>query len=256
MRFALPLLTTLALLGLLPQCNRRTTCPPILAERLVREIQEASPDHRLNIFATPGLLLINGAKIAKITGGKLSAQGDEEIYTPLLEAIYNEFKQRGEDPYREIFIHAHEKLPRSLLRRIQTTALSTHLAPVILLPIDFAVTRCTYQKRRTVATKRLTIPNNILIRQERDQILVDGEVVVSLSEGRLPPQSLGKGGIVIAPLLKSLKSRLKALQQRTPHPITPVLHITYDANLKITSYILITAGKVGIFKLKTVRVLP
>ncbi|MBU1537347.1 hypothetical protein KKF84_18675 [Myxococcota bacterium] len=234
-------------------CTQKVKCPVVKEGRIVRDILNDSPDYRLNIFVTPTLLIINGANVGKIKGGRLSDQSEDEVYTPLLEAIYSEFKNKGDDPYREILIHAHEKQPRALLRLLQHTALSTHLAPVILVPVDFGVTTCSYVKPGQTKARQVTsLKNNILIRQERGQILVDGQTIVTLEEGKLSKTMLGENGIVITALLKVLRTKLAKL----PKTVTPVLHITFDADLGVTRYILITAGKAGIFKVKTVRVLP
>jgi len=248
-----PLLLIPAVLLALTSCRTKVRCPVVAPERIVRDILGDSPEYRLNIFVTPDLLLIRGARVGKIVKGRLTDYKGDEVYSPLLEAIYTEFKNKGDDPYREIIIHAHEKQSRTLLKLIQHTALSTHLAPVILMPVDFSTTTCAYVKpgkgRVAVTT---SIKDNILIRQEKGRILVDGVVVVTLEEGKLSKASLGKHGIVVTALLESLRARLA----RMPKAVTPVLHITYDADLDVTRYILITAGKAGIYKLKTVRVLP
>ncbi|MBU1240075.1 hypothetical protein KJ865_10240, partial [Myxococcota bacterium] len=86
-------------------CTQKVKCPVVKEGRIVRDILNDSPDYRLNIFVTPTLLIINGANVGKIKGGRLSDQSEDEVYTPLLEAIYSEFKNKGDDPYREILIH-------------------------------------------------------------------------------------------------------------------------------------------------------
>ncbi|MBU1240208.1 hypothetical protein KJ865_10915, partial [Myxococcota bacterium] len=114
-------------------------------------------------------------------------------------------------------------------------------------------TTCSYVKPGQTKARQVTsLKNNILIRQERGQILVDGQTIVTLEEGKLSKTMLGENGIVITALLKVLRTKLAKL----PKTVTPVLHITFDADLGVTRYILITAGKAGIFKVKTVRVLP
>jgi hypothetical protein len=247
-------ITTIIFSLLLACCTPVKKCPTVKSQRIVKDLLKNSPEYQLNLVITPNLLLINGAKIAKIKNGRFTDQNEDETYAPLMEAIYNEFKVKGDDPYREIIIYASDKADNKLIMLVQKTALHTHMAPTILIPVDFNTTTCNYNKpkKTTVAGKILKIPSNILIRQEKNKIFVDGKVVVIFENGKIPANLLNKEQIVIVPLLKCLKNGLAKLNKN----VTPVLHITFDANLKMTKYILITAGKAGIYKLKTIRVLP
>jgi hypothetical protein len=233
-------------------CARPNACPRIPNQQLVREILADSPDSRLDIFVTDSLLLVNGAPVGKIRDGRFTDASDRAVYPPLLESIYQEFSRRGSDPYTEILIHVHEKHPRTLIDLVYRTAARTQLAPVILLPVNFIRTKCDARPNAASAT---SIPTNheggLLVRQEKDRILVNGATVLTLEDGRIPASDLDADGILCLPLHKVLAEALA----RVPGDTVPVLHLTLEADPEITKYILVTAGKAGISRFKTVRVI-
>ena len=232
-------------------CHSRPACPRVPTRDLVREIQAGSPENRLDIFVTDTLLLVNGAPVGKIEDGRFTDASDRAVYPPLLESIYQEFSRRGSDPYTEILVHIHEKHPRALVNLVYQTAASTHLAPVILMPVNFVRTTCDKRPDRPDTAAAPAPDDGLLVRQEKDRILVNGEVVLTLVEGKMPESSLDSDGIICPPLLLALSSRLN----RLPKDQVPVLHLTLEADPEITKYILVTAGKAGITRFKTVRVI-
>ncbi|MGM0597735.1 MAG: hypothetical protein ACQES9_11935 [Myxococcota bacterium] len=228
-------------------------CKTIKPDKLVREIHAEKPENRLNIYVLPNFILINTIPVGKIKEGKLTDHSDSLVYQPLLEAIYDQFKIRGDDPYFYIYIYVHEKLPKSLIQLIQKTAVKTNLAPVILIPYDFTKNSCDPKQQKEQKTPQIKKhQDTILIRQEKSRILVGGKEVIKLENNRIPDKYLDKNGMVIIPLLKKISARMKKINKNK----TPVLHITFDAKTDVTKYILITAGKAGIYKFKTIRVLP
>ncbi len=245
------LLFFLLALPTLAGCHQRPACPRVPTRELVREIQAKSPDNRLDIFVTDTLLLVNGAPVGKIEDGRFTDASDRAVYPPLLESIYQEFSRRGSDPYTEILVHIHEKHPRALVNLVYQTAASTHLAPVILLPVNFVRTTCDKRPDQPTTAVSPAPVDGLLVRQEKDRILVNGEIILTLAEGRMPEGSLDSDGIICPPLLQALSSRLS----RLPQDRVPVLHLTLEADPEITKYILVTAGKAGITRFKTVRVI-
>ena len=247
-RTTLPFLLWFAAFG----CTRHDACPRIPTQQMVREILADSPDNRLDIFVTDTVLLVNGAPVGKIRDGRFTDASDRAVYPPLLESIYQEFSRRGSDPYTEILIHMHEKHPRALIELVHQTAARTQLAPVILLPMNFIRTKCDH---RTVASPTspatTAIEGGLLVRQEKDRILVDGQVILTFADGKMPPAALDADGIICPALLKALADRLA----RLPADAVPVLHLTLEADPEITKYILVTAGLAGISRFKTVRVI-
>jgi hypothetical protein len=236
-------------------CTRRDPCPRVPARQLVREIQAQSPDNRLDIFVTDTVLLVNGAPVGKIEQGRFTDASDRAVYPPLLDSIYQEFSRRGSDPYTEILVYIHEKHPRALVNLVYQTAASTHLAPVILMPVNFVRTTCERgeESKKTGPALPTTPTDGLLVRQEKDRILVNGQVVLTLEDGRMPAGSLDSDGIICPPLLKAIVDRLAASKGRDP--VVPVLHLTLEADPEITKYILVTAGRAGVNRFKTVRVI-
>ena len=235
-------------------CTRPDACPRVPARQLVRDIQAQSPDSRLDVFVTDTVLLVNGAPVGKIEKGRFTDASDRAVYPPLLESIYQEFSRRGSDPYTEILVHIHEKHPRSLVNLVYQTAASTHLAPVILIPVNFVRTTCELREESQKPQPPVATPHGegLLVRQEKDRILVNGEVVLTLEDGRMPAGSLDSDGIICPPLLKALVERLAAPSGAS---LVPVLHLTLEADPEITKYILVTAGRAGVNRFKTVRVI-
>ncbi len=247
-RFLLPVLLLSVIFG----CTTRNACPRIPAQQLVREILADSPDSRLDVFVTDTVLLVNGAPVGKIRDGRFTDASDRAVYPPLLESIYQEFSRRGSDPYTEILIHVHEKHPKALIDLVYQTAARTQLAPVILLPVNFIRTRCDSPKSGAPSSNPpAAIDRGLLVRQEKDRILVNGQVVLKLEDGLMPASSLDPDGIICPALLKALVDRLAQL----PKDAEPVLHLTLEADPEITKYILVTAGKAGVSRFKTVRVI-
>lgn len=236
-------------------CTRRDACPRIPARQLVRDILAQSPDNRLDIFVTDSVLLVNGAPVGRIEKGRFTDASDRAVYPPLLESIYQEFSRRGSDPYTEILVHIHEKHPRELVNLVYQTAASTHLAPVVLMPVNFVRTTCEVREesQKPPTPVKTTPEEGLLVRQEKDRILVNGQVVLTLEGGRMPAGSLDSDGIICPPLLKAFAERLAASQGQDP--VVPVLHLTLEADPEITKYILVTAGRAGVNRFKTVRVI-
>ncbi|PKN46622.1 MAG: hypothetical protein CVU59_05520 [Deltaproteobacteria bacterium HGW-Deltaproteobacteria-17] len=231
-------------------CTRHDACPRIPLQQQVREILAESPDNRLDIFVTDTVLLVNGAPVGKIRGGRFTDASDRAVYPPLLESIYQEFSRRGSDPYTEMLIYIHEKHPRTLIDLVYRTAARTQLAPVILVPVNFIRTRC--DKPKQAEPKVAAGPvSGLLVRQEKDRILVNGQAVLTLENGAMPAGALDADGIICPALLKVLADHLATL----PRDAVPVLHLTLEADPEITKYILVTAGKAGISRFKTVRVI-
>ncbi|PKN26290.1 MAG: hypothetical protein CVU65_06135 [Deltaproteobacteria bacterium HGW-Deltaproteobacteria-22] len=232
-------------------CTRHDACPRIPTQQLVREILADSPDSRLDIFVTDTVLLVNGAPVGKIRGGRFTDASDRAVYPPLLESIYQEFSRRGSDPYTEMLIYIHEKQPRALIDLVYRTAARTQLAPVILVPVNFIRTRCDKSKPAGPPPVATSQGEGLLVRQEKDRILVNGQAVLTLENGSIPPGALDADGIICPALLKVLAEHLATL----PKDAIPVLHLTLEADPEITKYILVTAGKAGISRFKTVRVI-
>lgn len=231
-------------------CTRHVACPRIPTQQVVREILADSPDSRLDIFVTDTVLLVNGAPVGKIRGGRFTDASDRAVYPPLLESIYQEFSRRGSDPYTEMLIYIHEKHPRALIDLVYRTVARTQLAPVIMVPVNFIRTGCDKPKQAgpQIAASH---EDGLLVRQEKDRILVNGQAVLMLENGSIPAGALDADGIICPALLKVLTEHLATL----PKDAIPVLHLTLEADPEITKYILVTAGKAGIYRFKTVRVI-
>lgn len=232
-------------------CTKPKKCTQISEIKITSDIYKIRTDSQLVVVAGKSLISINGAKVGKIENGRFTDQTDEESYNPLMEALYDFFRRRGDEPYGSIIIYVYEKHSKSLVKLIQKTAMRTYLAPVIMIPFNFDVTDCNYvlPKNQSETKKIVRIPGALLIRQEKDRILVDGNTIITLVEGKIPVIEFDSGGLILDKLLK-------IIQEKNTGKITPILHITFDANMIVTRHILLTAGKAGIYKIRTFRVLP
>ncbi len=232
-------------------CRRQDPCPTVPSREIVRDIASTSPDSRLDIFVTESILLVNGAPVGQIRNGQFTDASVRSIYPPLLESVYQEFTRRGSNPYTEILIYMHEEHPKELVDLVHRTVLQTQLAPVILMPMNFTRTRCNYEAEKAAEVTPAKLEGTLLVRQEKDRILVDGETVLELEKGQIPQDSLDRDRIICIPLLERLEKILPSL----PRDAVPVLHLTLEADPEVTKYILVTAGKAGIMRFKTVRVI-
>ncbi|MBN2724568.1 MAG: hypothetical protein JXR95_10905 [Deltaproteobacteria bacterium] len=233
-------------------CARPTKCTLVSYSKIEKDIISASPDSYLNIILSPAYLTVNGARVGEIRNGKLKDQTDNESYNPLMEAVYDYFRRRGDEPYTRIILYLHKNHKPELVNLIFRTVSRTYLAPVVMMPYNFSVTDCKYKPPQMEMNPKTVykLPGRLLIRQEKSRILVDGHVITELTDGKIPVGDFGKEGLLINPLLEVLKKNIFKKN------IVPVLYITFDADMKVTRHILITAGKAGIYKLRTYRVLP
>ncbi len=241
----------LVFLPLLGACVHRESCPRVPARDIVQEIQAQSPDSRLDVFVTDEWLLVNGAPVGKIRKGRFTDASDRNLYPPLFDALHQEFSRRGSDPYTEIVVYVHDRLPSALVELVRSTAIRTRLAPVLLIPMSFVRRTCDQASTVSPASPVSADASGLLVRQERDRILVNGTVVVQLEDGRMPPAELDSDGILCPKLLQALTGALS----RLPEGVEPVLHLTLEADPDVTKYILVTAGKAGIVRFKTLRVI-
>lgn len=232
-------------------CSRKDACPRVPVRDIVHGIQANSPDSRLDVFVTDEWLLVNGAPVARIRKGRFTDASERDVYPPLSDALHQEFSRRGADPYSEIIVYVHDRLPSDLVRLVHNTAIGTHLAPVVMVPMSFFRRVCDKSAPPAPASPAPAEVPGLLVRQEKDRILVNGTVVIQLENGSIPATQLDADGILCPRLLQALKESLP----RLPAGSEPVLHLTLEADPEVTKYILVTAGKAGIVRFKTLRVI-
>lgn len=215
----------------------------------MNDILSQSPDSRLDVFVTDEWLFVNGAPVAKIREGRFTDASNRAVYPPLSDALYQEFSRRGSSPYTEIVVYVHDRLPSALIELVRATATETQLAPVVMVPISFFRRTCEQNAISHPTTPVATKMQGLLVRQEKDRILVNGIVVIQLENGTMPASELDENGILCPKLLHAITAALQSAKG------APVLHLTMDADPEVTKYILVSAGKAGIVRFKTLRVI-
>ena len=246
----------LPVIALTVSCTRSSTsprrCHTLPVQLVTRDLMEVSPEHRLNVFLTPTMLMVNGAPVGKVRNGTLPDHDGGRLYAPLLEAIVEEFGRHRLDPYMEIVVYVDRHIPSSLAKLVVTTAEKASLAPVFVLPYDFRPSSCSYVKPRPTPKRRRVdrIPGTVLVRLDRDAIYVDGKLVVRFRYGLIPPEDMD--GMIIIPLYK----RLLEAKRHLSKDAVPVFHVSVDSDPKVVKMVLFTAGKAGFGVMRTFQVLP
>lgn len=231
-------------------CSRQNVCPRVPLKEIMNDILSQSPDSRLDVFVTDEWLFVNGAPVAKIHKGRFTDASNRDVYPPLSDALYQEFSRRGSSPYTEIVVYVHDRLPSALVELVRATATETHLAPVVMVPISFFRRTCEQNAISPHTTPPVaTEMQGLLVRQEKDRILVNGIVVIQLENGTMPTSELDENGILCPKLVQAITAALQSAKG------APVLHLTMDADPEVTKYILVSAGKAGIVRFKTLRVI-
>ncbi len=237
-------------------CSRSSVparrCRTLPIQHTTKDLLNVSPDHRLNVFLTPDILMVNGAPVGRLENGRFTDYQGGQLYAPLMEAIIEEFGRHKLDPYMEIMVYVDKRIPPSLAKLVVQTAERASLASVFVLPYDFSPSSCSYVKPKPSDRHRrvMKIPGTVLVRLDKDAIYVDGKAVVRFKYGLVPPQDMD--GMIIVPLFKKLVEAKKRLSQDA----VPVFHVSVDSDPKVVKMILFTAGKAGFGVMRTFRVLP